>query len=228
MKLTALVRWVLGGSSLLLGLSGCVAMLDAGDGFAERGIDPRELPDSAAFQSSACGVDEMRERVCGSLASPVDRAAEGPFWDCPEEPKQLTGVGPAMLFYSDLKKLEFDRRMTLSYREQKNASCGDEGERKGECCYSRCTALPVAKEASREVPAGYHEQMTCVDAPQGGTRFGAAGFSECPNALAFGAGPSPFEADPFDGAATERLRAKAAEFFSDTPRCCYRTLERAE
>jgi hypothetical protein len=170
----------------------------------------------------------MRERVCGSLAEPVDRAADAPFWDCPADPRQLQSAGPTMMFYTDTKKLEFDRVMTLRYRDELNGNCGDEGERKGQCCFSRCTPLPAAAQSTRAVPEGYREKMSCVDAPQGGTRYPAAGHEECPAALVFGVGPSPFEPDPFDAGATERLRAKSAEFFADIQRCCYRTLERAQ
>lgn len=228
MKLGALVGWVVGACSILGGVAGCALVSDGGDGVPSAGADPRELPDGAHFEAAACGLDEMRERVCGGLAEPVDRAADAPFWDCAADPKQLTSVGPTMLFYPDTKNLEFDRVMTLRYRDEKNANCGEQGERPGECCYSRCTPLPVAALAMRGVPEGYREQVRCVDAPQGGTRHGAEEFPECPAGLAFGQEPMPLEADPFDAVATSRLRARAADFFADVPRCCYRTLARAE
>src|SRR5262249_55801706 len=98
-------------------------------------------------------------------------------------------------------------------------------DRKGQCCYARCTPMGVAAKTTRGVPAGYHEKTQCVDAPQGGTSYPAAGFAECPNALAFGIGPTPFEADPFDSDATTNVRARKADYFAETPRCCYRTLE---
>jgi hypothetical protein len=129
-----------------------------------------------------------------------------------------------MMFYTDTKKLELDRRMTLRYRDELNANCGTEGERTGQCCFSRCTPIPAAAESTRGVPEGYHEKVQCVDAPQGGTRYPAADAPECPAALVFGVGPTPFEPDPFDAAATSKLRARSAQFFADTPRCCYRTL----
>lgn len=227
MKLGAFVRGSIIASFSVLGIAGCAAVFEPADGLPDVGDDPRALPDGAQFRAAGCGVDEMRERVCGSLASPSDVAADAPFWDCPADPKQLTSAGPTMLLYTDTKKLEFDRLMTLRYREELNANCGTEGERTGECCFSRCTPLPSAAESIRIVPEGYREKLSCVDAPQGGTRYPAEGASECPAALVFGVGPSPFEPDPFDASATERMRAKQADFFADTPRCCYRTLEPA-
>lgn len=230
MKLGALVRGV-GIACSLAAISGCVTMLDAADP-PDVGDDPRALPDAARFQTGACGMDEMRERVCGALASPVDAAADAPFWDCPADPKQLTSAGPTMLFYTDTRNLEFDRHMTLRYRRELAATCGggpeEPEERKGQCCFSRCTPLPAAAESVREVPSGYRAAPVCVDAPQGGTRHPAPGFAECPNALVLGVGPSPFEADPFDAAATERLRAREADFFADVPRCCYQAIEPAK
>src|SRR5262245_14161917 len=225
MKTGALVRGILGVLILAGAATSCAAILEPADGLPDVGDDPRALADGAVFRVAAQGLDAMRERVCGGLASPVDVAADAPFWDCPAEPKQLTSVGPSMLFYTDTKKLEFDRLMTLRYREDLNANCGDEGERKGNCCYSRCTQLPVAAKTTRGVPPGYHEKAQCVDAPQGGTSYPAAGFAECPNALAFGIGPLPFEADPFDPTTTTFERVRKADYFADTPRCCYRTLE---
>ncbi len=209
-------------------VAGCAALIEPADGLPDVGDNPRALPDGAEAKTGACDIDEMRERVCGSITAPVDVAADAPFWDCPADPKRLTSAGPTMLFYTDAKKLEFDRLMTLRYREELNANCGTEGERTGACCFSRCTPLPVAATASPGVPdgyAGYREKVQCVDAPQGGTRYPAAGAPECPAALVFGVGPRPFEPDPFDAAATSSLRARTAEFFADTPRCCYRTLE---
>jgi hypothetical protein len=227
MKLGALVRGVLA-ASLAAGAAGCFATLDAADP-PDVGDDPRALPDGAHFQVGTCAVDEMRERVCGKLAGPVDAAADGPFWDCPADPRQLTSAGPTMLFYTDTKNLEFDRRMTLRYRNEVAEVCGGGGDDadKGQCCFSRCTPLPAGAESTRGVPQGYREAVRCVDAPEGGTRHHAPGFEECPNALVFGLGPTPFEADPFDGDATGRARVRAPDFFADVARCCYRTLEPA-
>lgn len=225
MKLGALVRGFVVASSVALGLAGCAAVFEPADGLPDVGEDPRALPDGAAFKVAACGEDEMRERVCGSIAEPADVAADAPFWDCPADPKRLTSAGPTMLFYTDAKKLEFDRLMTLRFRAELNASCGTEGERPGQCCYSRCTPLPTAAQSLRDVPEGSRETVQCVDAPQGGTHYPAAGAPECPAALVFGVGPARFEPDPFDAAATASLRARTADFFADTPRCCYRTLE---
>ena len=211
---------------LLIGASAsCAAIMEPADGLPEMGDDPRALPDNAHFQASACGLDAMRERVCGGVSQAVDVTADAPFWDCPAEPKQLTSVGPSMLFYTDTKRLDFDRLMTLSYREQLNTNYGEEADRKGQCCYSRCTILPVTAKSLRGVPAGYHEKVQCVDAPQGGTSYPAAGYAECPNALAFGIDPAPFDADPFDADATSQIRGRKADYFADTQRCCYRTLE---
>lgn len=225
MQLGVTLRRLVGVWLASMGAAGCAAMMEPADAAPDVGEDPRALPDGAEARVAECGIDQMRERICGALAEPVDVAADAPFWDCPADPKQLTSAGPTMLFYTSLKKLEFDRHMTLQYREELRAGCGDEGEHKGECCFSRCTPLPVAAEATRGVPEGEVEQIRCVDAPQGGTRFPAAGFEECPNALVFGLGPTPFEADPFDAEATDRLRAREAEFFASSPRCCYRTLD---
>lgn len=225
MKLGVFVRGSIIASFFVLGAAGCAAVFEPADGLPDVGEDPRALPDGAEFRAGTCGMDEMRERVCGSLASPVDVAADAPFWDCPADPKQLTSAGPTMLFYTDTKKLEFDRVMTLRYRTELGANCGSEGERTGECCFSRCTPMPTAAQSLRTVPEGYREKVTCVDAPQGGTYYPAEAARECPAALVFGIGPSPFEPDPFDAAATARIRAKEADFFADTPRCCYRTLE---
>lgn len=222
-----LCRNLWGLSFVLAGVAGCAAVLDPGEALPDVGDNPRALPELAE-QKATCEIDEMRERVCGSLAEPVDRAAEAPFWDCPADPKQLTGARLAMLFYTDTKRLDFDRLMTLRYRDELNESCGDTSERKGECCYSRCTPLPTAAKATRKVPEGYREKVTCVDAPQTGTRYPAEGAAECPAALVFGVGPSPFEPDPFDSEATARTREGKAEFFADVGRCCYRTLERAQ
>lgn len=227
MKIGALIRWAVMGSVASLGIAGCAAMIEPADGLPDVGDDPRALPDGAEFRAAECGVDEMRERVCGSLASPADVAADAPFWDCPADPKRLTSAGPAMLFYTDTKKLEFDRLMTLRYRDELNENCGAEGERTGECCFSRCTPIPSAAQSTRAVPEGYREKAVCVDAPQGGTRYPVEGARECPAALVFGVGPSPFEPDPFDADATARARARRADHFADTPRCCYRTLEAA-
>lgn len=224
MELGALVRGFLAVSLVGTGVVGCAALIEPADGLPDVGDNPRALPDGAEAKTGACDIDEMRERVCGALASPVDVAAEAPFWDCPADPRQLTSAGPTMMFYTDTKKLELDRPMTLRYRDELNASCGTEGERTGQCCFSRCTPIPAAAQSTRGVPAGYREKVQCVDAPQGGTRFPSAEAAECPAALVFGVGPTPFEPDPFDAAATSSLRARTAEFFADTPRCCYRTL----
>ena len=129
-----------------------------------------------------------------------------------------------MLFYTDTKRLEFDRLMTLRYREGLNESCGDEGERPGDCCFSRCTPLPVAARSTRAVPDGYREVPLCVDAPQGGTRYPADDATECPAALVLGTGPTPFEADPFDAAATAKARVHTENRYADSLRCCYRKL----
>src|SRR5262245_2272676 len=122
MKLGALIRGVLF-TSMVAAVAGCMATLDAADP-PDVGDDPRALPDGAIFQSGGCGVDQMRERVCGELAEPVDAAADGPYWDCPADPKQLTSVGPTMLFYTDTKNLEFDRHMTMRYRRELTEACG--------------------------------------------------------------------------------------------------------
>ncbi|MEZ4295749.1 MAG: hypothetical protein R3B70_12290 [Polyangiaceae bacterium] len=241
MKIAGLVR----AGFLSVGMSGmalgCVATLDAADP-PDVGDDPRGLPARAHFQVGTCGVDEMRERVCGSLAEPVDVAADGPFWDCPADPRRLTAAGPAMMFYADTKEMEFDRRMTLRYRRERAAACSvvdrrgaaDDEEQasaeerlKGECCFSRCTPLPAGDESERGIPSGYREKSMCVDAPEGGTRHPAKGFAECPNALVFGVGPLPYDADPFDAEATRKTRAgqKNSTYFADVPRCCYRVLD---
>lgn len=229
MRIGALIRGTAVTCVLAVAATGCFAMLDAADP-PDAGDDPRALPDGAHFQTGTCAPDEMRERVCGALAEPVDAAADGPFWDCPADPRQLTSAGPTMLFYTDTKDLEFDRHMTLRYREELGERCGASADedRKGQCCFSRCTPLPAGEESTRGIPQGWREKPVCVDAPQGGTRHPARGFAECPAALVFGVGPSPWEADPFDADATRRLRTKEADFFADVPRCCYRTLERAE
>ncbi|MBK8257677.1 MAG: hypothetical protein IPK82_34035 [Polyangiaceae bacterium] len=226
MKLVGAIR----GFALLVSTGavgfGCAGMIDAADP-PDVGDDPRALPERAAFKVSACGVDELRERVCGTLPEPVDVAADAPFLDCPADPKRLASAGPTMLFYTDTKKLEFDRLMTLRFRHELSTACGgpDGDERKGECCFSRCTPMPTAAESTRIAPAGYTETTTCIDAPQGGTMYPAEAFSECPNAIVFGVGPLPFEADPFDAAATARARHTKREYFNDVPRCCYRTIE---
>lgn len=226
MKFGAMLRGILGATILAGAATSCAAILEPADGLPDVGEDPRALPDGAAFKVAACGLDEVRERVCGGLSSPVDATADAPFWDCPLEPKRLTSVGPTMLLYTDTKKLDFDRLMTLRYREELSRNCGgDDTERKGNCCYSRCTPMPVAAKSTRSLPAGYHEKVLCVDAPQGGTSYPSASNPECPNAFAFASSPSPFEADPFDADATAKLRARKADYFADTPRCCYRTLE---
>ena len=153
MKIGALIRGVLF-TSMIAAAAGCMATLDAADP-PDVGDDPRALPDGAIFQSGTCGVDQMRERVCGSLAAPVDAAADAPFWDCPADPKQLTSVGATMLFYTDTKNLEFDRHMTLRYRGELDACGGTvQADRKGECCFSRCTPLPAGAESTRGVPQG--------------------------------------------------------------------------
>ncbi|MEZ4310362.1 MAG: hypothetical protein R3F14_20160 [Polyangiaceae bacterium] len=168
MKIAGLVR----AGFLSVGMSGmalgCMATLDAADP-PDVGDDPRGLPARAHFQVGTCGVDEMRERVCGSLAEPVDVAADGPFWDCPADPRRLTAAGPAMMFYADTKEMEFDRRMTLRYRRERAAACSvvdrrgaaDDEEQasaeerlKGECCFSRCTPLPAGTEVGARDPLG--------------------------------------------------------------------------
>lgn len=221
----AKVRGLVAACVWIVGSAGCAALLEPVDGTAELGEDPRALPETAVFKLGSCDVDEMRERVCGHLNEPVDVAADAPFWDCPADPRRLSSAGPVMLFYTDTKRMEFDRKMTLRYREGLNESCGEEGERAGDCCFSRCTPLSVARRSDRGVPDGYREVPVCVDAPQGGTRYPADEAPECPAALALGMGPTPFEPDPFDAAETAKVRGRNPGRFADTLVCCYRKLE---
>lgn len=225
MKIAAMIRGILGAASLAAAIAGCAATFEPADGPSDA-ADERVLPDVAAYRVADCGIDEVRERICGALTSPVDATADAPFWDCPAEPKELQSAGPTMLFYANTKKLGFDRIMTLRYRDELNANCGEETERKGQCCYSRCTPMPVAGYSTRgEIPRGYQEKERCIDAPQGGTLYPASDYPECPAALAYGLGPVSTATDPFDAPATAHLRARQAEFFADIPRCCYRALE---
>ncbi len=207
-------------------LGGCVASFDGADTHAARGAPERALPERAHFVDGMCATDEIRERLCGFLASPVDVAADAPFWDCPADPKQLTSAGPTMLFYSDTKRLSSDQHLTVHYREELNEkSRSPDDERKGQCCFSRCTPIQTAERAARAVPSGYEETALCVDAPQGGTAAPAAEFPECPNAIHFGLAPLADEADPFDAVETAALRTQRTEFFHEIPRCCYRVLQ---
>jgi hypothetical protein len=145
-------------------------------------VDAEPAPDPDAPLPAQCGMDVVRETVCGVAEPGGKQVPCGPRGD------SLTGYGPMRTVdpgytYTDdpvLGGFRLDDEATRAYR----AGTHIPAERlEGHCCYSRCTPLRVAPSATFTLPEGMIEGEHCLPAPQGGTRHPNANEPHCPAAV---------------------------------------------
>ncbi len=129
-----------------------------------------------------CGVDQIREVVCGAT-TPGTCGATG---------DSLTSYGQSSLHVTqgsygahDATFADFalDPDRTAAYQH----SLAGQGLNVDEyCCYTRCTPLRVATTAALDVPLDHTVSQQCIPAPEGGTRAPADGDPGCPGAVELG------------------------------------------
>ncbi len=155
-----------------------------------------------ATGDAPCGADEVRERVCGSVASPDVRGQCGSYGD------SLVAYGTSQLPLTKFtgsshdpafRKWPLSEPATESYRATLDGVAAQ--ARHNYCCYESCTALRAGDRGQSSVPTGFVPGQRCVPAPSS-TKHPAPGGGTCPAAI------------ELDGA----MRALAS---SGGAQCCY-------
>lgn len=170
----------------------------SGDRAAEPVPQPLS-PATAPASIGRCGVDQVREQLCGQGAHSGSNG-------CPATGEHLTAFGRNLIvsginiYARDgaLRTFVFDRSATDAYRYEVSQSRPDL-DLSRDCCYARCQVMKVAASAPKQIPPGMVEGSSCIPIPEGGTRFPAARAAQCPAAVEIGGTMRPFRNSPIKG-----------------------------
>jgi len=151
-----------------------------------------ELPKPASVAGTAlsaipplapCGVDEVREQLCG-------QGPQGDAEGCLATGAHLTAFGRNVIVSGinihardgSLRTFVLDSVATIGYQRELSGSIPKENLSRY-CCYSHCQPLTVAASAQKQIPKDMTEGSYCIPMPEGGTKFPASHAKKCPAAL---------------------------------------------
>ncbi len=161
-------------------------------------IETEPEPDTLATDpqpagGSTCGMDEVREQICGGVEKGGGCGTEGTQLTSYGAHSFVLGKASYTAHSASFAGFTHDDAATARYRQSLAKNDPHIQDPQNYCCYGKCTAIVVTDQAPQGVPPGMMATTRCLPAPTATSRPAKADAS-CPAGVVLDGAALPFVA----------------------------------